>query len=131
MEENKVNTYEISFLVSTAEDAEAVKKHLADVKAEIVTEGPVNQIKLSYPIKKQESAYFGYIHFKLSTKDVEALSYASRLDSKILRFMIITPPAEKPKPRTEMTRLSKKAAAPTDSSNQALEEKLAALQQNV
>lgn len=131
MEDKKVNTYEISFLTNLPEDAELVKKHLAKQKVEIVTEGPVSQIKLAYPVKKQTSAYFGYIHFKAEAGTIAGLNYDLGLDKNVLRFLIITPPAEKPKPRLESPRpTTKKASGANDLSNEALEAKLAALQNN-
>ena len=129
MEEKLVNTYEISFLISLPESAESVKSHLGKFGAEIVLDGPVAPIQLSYPIKKQQSAYFGYIHFKMPKENIAELNGALQLDSKVLRVLIITPPAEKPKPRTDFGKPSvKKAPVANDISNEALEAKLAALQ---
>ncbi len=130
-QEIKTNIYEISFLLNSAEDAEVVKKHLANAKAEIVNEGPVVSTKLSYPVKKIETAFFGYIHFKMATSEAAALNHALGLDTKVIRFLIITPPAEKPKPRMEMPRPVRKTASSKDLTNEVLEEKLAALQNNV
>lgn len=129
--EIKTNTYEISFLVNAAEDSEVIKKHLAAGRAEILNEGPVSSIRLAYPIKKQETAFFGYIHFKMDAKEIASLNYALGLDPKVLRFLIVTPIPQKPKPRTDAVKPPRKAASAKDLSNEALEEKLAALQSNV
>lgn len=130
-EDSKINSYEISFLVNASEGAEAIKKLLADLKAEIITEGPVAEIQLAYPIEKKTSAFFGYTHFKLATEKMQELNDTLRLDKGVLRFLVITPIPAKPIPRRmETTPRPAKKAASNDLSNEALEEKLAALQGN-
>ena len=132
MEEAKVNTYEISFLVNASEDKDAISKHLQTVKAEIALESPVSEITLAYPVSKKNSAFFGFIHFKLDAKNLSALNDALRLDKKIMRFLILTPPPEKTlRPRADSGPRPIKKKAENDLSNEALGEKLAALQGNV
>ena len=128
-EDQKINNYEISFLANTSEDVSAIRSLLSDLKAEIITEGPVSEIQLAYPIEKKTSASFGYIHFKLPTLSIEKINDTIGLNKNILRFLIITPIPAKPIPRRMETgaRPVKKTAA-NDLSNEALEEKLAALQ---
>lgn len=129
--EEKINTYEITFLVNSAEDAKLVQQQLAAIKAEIVTEGTISEIQLAYPIEKKVSAYFGYIHFKSATTEIQKLNDALTLDKGVMRFLIITPPPAKPIPRRmENGPRPVKKSAENDLSNQALEEKLAALQGN-
>ena len=129
MEETKVNTYEIAFLINLSEDKDAILKHLQAVKAEVALEGPVSEISLAYPVLKKNRAYFGFIHFKLNTENLGALNDALRLDKKILRFLILTPPPEKTlRPRADFSPRPIKKRAENDLSNEALGEKLAALQ---
>ena len=131
MEEKKINTYEISFLVNSAEDKEAVLKHLQNAKAEIVMESPVSEISLAYPVLKKNSANFGYIHFKLDAHSAAGLNDVLRLDKKIMRFLILTPPPEKTlRPRADSPIRTAKKKTENDLSNEALGEKLAALQGN-
>lgn len=130
MEENKVNTYEISFLLNLAEDARFIKNHLSVVKAEIVSEGNIYPMNFAYPIDGKKSGYFGYIHFKLSTSDTQRLNNSLGLDKNVIRFLIITPPYKKPVSRrmdVSSERPPKKYGS-KDLSNEALEEKLSALQ---
>lgn len=128
-EDIKTNSYEIAYLTNTSENVGIIQKLLADLKAEIILEGPVAEIQLAYPIDKKTSAFFGYIHFKLATSGIEKINDTLRLDKNILRFLIITPiPAKHIPRRTEMTPRPVKKAAANDLSNAALEEKLAALQ---
>lgn len=129
MEDQKINIYEITFLAIDAAGVDAVKKNLAGLSAEIVTEGPAAERQLAYPIDKRTSALFGYIHFKMLSANVKPLNDALTLDKSILRFLIITPIPAKPLPKKTdaPTRPVKKPAA-NDLSNEALEEKLAALQ---
>ena len=129
MEDQKINNYEISFLLNASEDVGAIKSLLSDLKAEIITEGPVLEIQLAYPILKKVSAYFGYIHFKLPTLSIQKINDTLGLNKNIVRFLIITPIPAKPIPRRmETSSRPVKKGASNDLSNEALEEKLAALQ---
>ena len=133
MEDQKINTYEISFLLDNAEDVQVITKHLKALKAEIILEGTIAQIQLAYPIDKKEAAYFGYIHYTMPAENTPKLNDILILDKKVIRFLIITPPPEKAIPRRMeraekpegSTKPSKKSEAAL--SNEALEEKLAAL----
>jgi small subunit ribosomal protein S6 len=96
MEEEKViKPYEISFLLRNEEDVAVVVKKLSELGAVIIKEGAVNYIRLAYPIKKEESAYFGYIHFSAEPEVVKRINGALKLESKVLRFLIVTPPVGK------------------------------------
>ena len=93
-------------------------------------------IQTSYPIGRQNSAYFGYIHCKLPAHVVGDVKNALSLDEDVLRFLIISPPFEKgvreqvlrqetftPK-RDERKRTPVKPQPETALSNDLLEEKL-------
>ncbi len=131
MEEKTVKSYEVSFLVRNEEDAAAVVKKLSDHGAEIFNEGSLSQLRLAYPIEKEESAYFGYMHFKATPDAVKGLSGSLKLESKIIRFLIITPPLEKTfARRPDFRRPAERSEAPTlesktePLSNAQLEERL-------
>jgi len=98
-EEKDIKPYEISFLLKNEEDAALVVKKLSDHGAEIIGEGAVSYIRLTYPIKKEESAYFGYVHFKAAPEAIKSVSDSLKLETKILRFLVFTPPLEKTIPR--------------------------------
>lgn len=129
MEDIKTKNYEIAFLVQNDSDTEHVLKHLADVGAEITNEGSVSPIRLAYPIKKINQAYFGFMHFSLDPASLKNLNAALQLDKNILRYIVVTPPpvfkaVRKPVEKKE----PKKQPDFTQVSNEALVEELAALQ---
>lgn len=87
--------YEISFLAKGDKDngeiIEALKKH----QASITGEDNVLRIKLAYPIKKEESAFFGCLRFSATPDIIKKVSDGLNFNQKILRFLIITPPIAK------------------------------------
>lgn len=130
-DDKKISTYEISFLANSLEDASVVKDLLQKLQAEIVNEGPISEIQLAYPIEKKTSAVFGYIHFKLPAEDAPKITETLTLEKKIMRFLVITPVPQKPVPRrVETSARTAKKVSQGDLSNEALEEKLAALQES-
>jgi len=98
-EEKTVKPYEISFLLKGEEDVALVIKKLSQNGAEIINEGQVSYIRLAYPINKEESAYFGYVHFKVEPAAIKVITDSLKLEPKILRFLVVTPPMEKTIPR--------------------------------
>ncbi len=84
--------YEIGFLVREEYDEKEIKDLLKGYKAEILDERRVKKIKLAYPIKKEVSAHFGYIHFSLLPEDVKDLSKQLKLNQKVLRTIIVNLP---------------------------------------
>lgn len=100
MEEPKdKKSYEIAFLVRNEEDAQQVIKLLKSAGAEIELEGAISRMTLAYPIKKEHSLYFGYLHFSLETKGVNRLEAGLRVSPFIVRSLIVTPPFVKSKTR--------------------------------
>lgn len=107
--------YEMSFLVKEEEGAKLVLKFIKELGGEITLEGPVMKIALAYPIKKQESAFFGYFHFGFNPAEVKQLEHEMETSTAILRHLIITPPFKKMemRPRAEAPRApSAKPQAP-------------------
>ena len=102
--EQQVKKYEIGFLVREESDVDTIKNELSAVKAEIVSEGRLKKIRLSYPIKKETAAHFGYYWFTLDTQAVKELDAALRLNSKVLRHIIIAAPVELNEERVAGTR---------------------------
>lgn len=92
-EENK--NYEIGFLVKTELDKDEIVKAVKSSEFSIIGEGPVSRIKLSYPIKKENYAYFGYLHFSGSPANVQGLNDKLKTGSKVLRFSIVPQPIVK------------------------------------
>ncbi|MCL5016110.1 MAG: 30S ribosomal protein S6 [Patescibacteria group bacterium] len=126
-------SYEISFLVRSENDVEAVLKRLSNIGAEIVSEGNIAEVKLAYPINKLNSAYFGWICFDVAPEKITELNSALRLDEKVMRHLVLTPPitkTEKKRPmksslaRTEAAGQAPASNAPSELSNEELEKKL-------
>jgi ribosomal protein S6 len=129
MKDTEKNIYEISFLLKSTEEAEAVTKHLAEVGAEILSENKLQEISLAYPINKINKAFFGYSIFNSLPSEIAKLNNSLGLDKKVLRFLIVTPPITKVQDRKQEPVMSaeKPKAAPVreaDLSNDALEQKL-------
>lgn len=126
MEETTRRAYEISYLLKTEEDIGVIMNLLSQLGAEILNEGAVAEMRLAYPIKKEVRAYFGYLHFNLDSELVVKLRNELKLNNKILRFIIVTPPFVKTQSRREsqMERPRLVAQERPDISNVDLEEKL-------
>lgn len=93
--EKEQKNYEIGFLIKTEEDKNEIIKALEEQKVSIAKNGGLLRIKLAYQIKKESSAYFDYIIFLAYPEAIEKISKNLKLNSKILRFLIITPPTVK------------------------------------
>lgn len=96
----------MSFLIKEEEGSKTVAKFIKDLGGEIGLEGPVMKIALSYPIKKQESGFFGYFHFAFPPGEVRQLEHEMETSLEVLRHLIITPPFKKQesRPRAEAPR---------------------------
>lgn len=130
-------TYEIAYLLHFEEEGAEIMSALKQVEAEIVKEGQLSHIKLAYPIKKEKSAYFGYLNFSVEPSQIEKLTSLLQLNSKVLRFLIVTPFSQRGEGsvrREEMKDVLRTEARPPQKqrsvvetqvlSNEALEEKL-------
>ena len=128
--------YEIGYLVRDEEGTSALVGHLKRYEAEILFEGETKSIRLAYLVRHLLSAYFGYIHFKVDPGVIGDLNNALKLNSQIIRFLIVTPPFTKERSQrsgTESVRSEKRAVKPNVEfsekpevavSNDLLEEKL-------
>jgi len=135
MNEERKN-YEIAFLVKSEEDQEGIIKILKNSQLPVIGEGRISKIKLAYPIKKENFAYSGYLHFSGSPQDIGNLTESLKNEPKILRFSVITQPIVKKDERRVVERASsrqaqevtpqlpKKTSVTEALSNEALEKKL-------
>ena len=134
MDQKETKDYELSFLTVEPDAARAVLGELKKRNAEILLEGPVDLITLAYKIQKVASAYFGYLHFRLPPEEITPLREELESNPKILRFLIITPPFAKAKPKSAVRAHERTApppivpterkAPPSPLSNEALEKKI-------
>jgi len=89
-EENK--NYEIGFLAKDESDREGLVKILKENQFSIINDGQISRIKLAFPIKKEDFAYFGFFHFSGDPANIKNLSATIKTESKILRFTIVPQP---------------------------------------
>lgn len=88
--------YELSYLISGAvaeanvgKVAEVVEKEIKTIKGRIINQVNPIKRKLSYPIKKQNFAYFVTLYFDAPKDTVKELNQFFRLDNNVLRHLLI------------------------------------------
>ncbi len=91
--------YELAFLAAEESGAPKVSAAIAKNGGGGFLPRPVERIALEYKIKKATSAYFGFLHFRMAPMGAKALEHEMNVMPGILRFLIITPPFVKTKPR--------------------------------
>ena len=91
--ENK--TYEINYLITplipedkVAEEAAVLRKIIEDNKGFVVGEDQPKTQKLSYPIKKFDSAYYGWFKFSAGAESVDNIKNGFNKNEKILRALV-------------------------------------------
>ena len=144
MEENNEKIeklYEMSFLLVNEEDMPAVSKVLAQFGATVVKEATLRRVALSYPIKKQVSAIFGFLYVRMLPSAAKEIENDLRNNATILRALILSIPEIKEKkseggegekkayhaPSTHSA--EKKPAAPAAISNEDLTKKIEEIMQ--
>ena len=112
--EKDTKLYEMSYLLKNEGDVSVVGKFIKDLGGEIEFESPASKIVLAYPVQKEESAYFGYVHFSMEPAEISHLSHEMETRPGILRHLIITPPFKKSesRPRVEVPRRVERAPLP-------------------
>jgi len=91
--ENK--TYEINYLITplipedkVAEEAAVLRKIIEDNKGFVVGEDQPKTQKLSYPIKKFDSAYYGWFKFSAGAESIDNIKNGFNKNEKILRALV-------------------------------------------
>jgi len=111
--------YTISYLARTEADKESVLKSLKEVNALTLTEGRVSELKLAYPIKKQTSAFFGFIAFEVAPEAISKIDEQLKFEEGILRFLIVIAPARKLNARLVNNQKNKEEIEKPDAVNNA------------
>jgi len=134
--DKELKNYQIDFLVKSEEDQKGIIKIFKNFQLSVISGGRTSKIKLAYPIKKENFAYFGYLYFSGSSQDIGNLTDSLKNEPRILRFSIITQPIVKKDERGMVERASsrqvqevtpqlpKKPTVTETLSNEALEKKL-------
>lgn len=86
--------YELSFLLKAPEAETEIADVLSRHQLEVFEKSPISEIKLAYPIKKQNSAYFGFCYFRGQPENAPKVSESLLLKSSVLRYLLITPPVK-------------------------------------
>lgn len=95
MNDNATKNYEIGFLAKMEEGKEEIAKALKTYGASIIESGPISRIRLAYPIKKENAAFFGYFYFGVEPSAIAKIKDDLKMNSKILRFLVIFAPKKK------------------------------------
>ncbi len=111
-EQTDKKQYEMSFLLQEEGGLSTVTKFVKDLGGEIALEGSIQKIALSYPIKKETNAFFGFLHFSMDPAEIAHLTHEMETKPGILRHLIITPPFKKmeTRPRMETPRVAERAS---------------------
>lgn len=115
MNDGNKKLYEVSFLTKSENGAAVVVSHLTGSGGEILEEGTIKKINLSYPIKKEKSAHFGFTTCRLPAGAVAKVNDAVKLDSEILRILVLE--VEEPSKKEEQ-KSSRPASVGPDSAIQ-------------
>jgi ribosomal protein S6 len=99
MEGQNSKQYEISFLGKSEDIVREISDCLERHEARIISEASIKKINLSYKIKKENEAYFGYLYFECAPDKSKEIEKDLNLNTNILRFIIITPPFLKERKR--------------------------------
>lgn len=85
--------YELAFLLRTGETDAALEEFMKKSGATIVAKSPITPVQLTYTIKKQPSAMFGFYHltFKEGTSPTH-LSHELDLKEYLLRHLFVKVP---------------------------------------
>ena len=95
--EEEVGFYELSFLLADDLSDSLIAETISNLKDSINSAGGIviedswpKKIKLAYPIKKNNFAYFGYLLFDYPRKEIEKFSQEVKKNSNILRYLLIS-----------------------------------------
>lgn len=90
---NAGTIYELAFLLRTGETDAALEEYLKKAGATIVAKGAQNPIQLTYAIKKQPSAVFGFYHLTFAEGvSPTKLSHELNLKEYLLRHLFVKVP---------------------------------------
>lgn len=131
-EEVGTKEYELAYLAQEENGADLVRAALVREGGEIFSENPAERITLVYKIAKQLQAYFGWFQFRLAPEALPALNHELKTKSGVLRFLIVTPPFVKSRPKfvprpkqgPPAAEAESRPVPPAPLSNEALERKI-------
>lgn len=89
MDKAEKRDYEIAFLVQNKGDESAIEKILLQHGVELIDKGRIQEIKLSYPIKKCRLAHFGFWRLQIKPDLIESIRQSLKLVPSVLRVLIV------------------------------------------
>jgi ribosomal protein S6 len=90
--EQVIKEYELSYVLKDEADFKSIQDLLIAHGGEVFSETTLRNIVLSYPIKKQTQAFFGFLHFRIDPEKIKTLDHDLKFNTPVLRFLIVTPP---------------------------------------
>lgn len=94
--EKEQKMYEIGYLLNPLipeekldEEVFVLRKLIEDKKGFIINEARPKMRKLACPIKKIESAYFGWVKFTTNPEAIEEIESSLKKNDKVIRFLIV------------------------------------------
>ncbi len=108
------NTYELTVITRTEEEAEAAKKLIDDLNGKITETKKLGSRRLAYPIEKEVTGFYTSFDFTCRPKQILDLNRRLSLLNQILRHLIIikkpmrfvptpAPKVEKPEEKSVLT----------------------------
>jgi ribosomal protein S6 len=119
--------YELSFLLRDEQHISAIDGLMKRFGFEIASQSEVRRIMLAYPIKKEQSAFFGFMFFMADPSQIAEFSHELQLENDVLRFLIVNEPIKPAKRERERERgeegAPQRAEAPAAPAERKSEEK--------
>ena len=95
-EAETINKYEMAYLLPSEISEEKLdlettelQKIIRESGGEVIESGNPKKRWLSYEVKKQRQAYFGFILFKIQSEGIGKIKSVLSLHKKIMRFLIV------------------------------------------
>jgi len=123
----ETKTYEIGYLITVPEKEKEIVRIVEQSGGTIVDNRSAAEVRLAYPVKKHQSAYFGVCYFTAMSEAPLRLQEALKRDDQILRFLVVVRVKKEPKVKKEKKGVERPVAVPppvAEVTNEALEEKL-------
>lgn len=128
--ENEKKEYELAFWLKDESGLTKIKALLDDLGFEITYAPELKHTQFAYPINKETSGFFGFVHFMGSAESITSLSHELKIEGSALRFLISKNPIKKSEIREMRRQVFEKKAEkiepkPSDLvTNEELEKKL-------
>jgi len=126
-EERPTRAYEVAVVAARPETAEAVRALALAEGIRGADAFALVPVRLAYPIRRMESAWFGSVLVEASPDAVSTFSRRLKLEADVVRFLILSAPREERKAAPPHPAPEVRPAAPRSAlvlSNEALEAKI-------